>query len=300
MTKHLSPHDRLVRTIMGKPKVIKEFFNNYLPTHIKSVVNLDSIKLQKESFIDDKLRLQITDLLYTAQFGMRQGYLYLLIEHASSPNKHLSFRLLKYKIAIMDHHLKITGDKYLPVVYPLILYSGKRPFNYSTDIFDLFGDQRRLAEDILYKPYQLVDLRLISDEELKTQLWFGVMARIMKYIYSKDILPYFKSVILDLRNIQKNGDSDYIYNIISYLFETGGVPNKAEFINTIKTGLSIEEEKVMTLAEQFRAEGETIALHKMALKMLNKGLDTKEVSQITEISEKDLCELFAKTKKRQE
>ncbi|KPJ67577.1 MAG: hypothetical protein AMJ43_04865 [Coxiella sp. DG_40] len=143
------------------------------------------------------------------------------------------------------------------------------------------------------------------------------MARIMKYIYSKDILPYFKSVILDLRNIEKNGDLDYIYNIISYLFETGEVSNKTDFIDTIKTGLSIEEEKVMTLAEQFRAEGraevmtlaeqfraegrtegETIALHKMALKMLNKGLDTKEVSQITEISEKDLCELLAKAKKR--
>jgi hypothetical protein len=75
----------------------------------------------------------------------------------------------------MDHHLKTTNDKQLPIIYPLIFYSGKRPYNHSTNIFDLFGNQKKLAEDILYKPYQLVDLKQIPDDKLKAQLWFGVL-----------------------------------------------------------------------------------------------------------------------------
>lgn len=149
MAKHLTPHDRVFRKIPAKTEVAKEFFSNYLPIHIKSAIDLDSIELQKESFIDDKLKIQITDLLYSAKFGERTGYLYLLAEHQSTPDVLMPFRILKYKIAIMDHHLKTTGDKNLPIIYPMILYSGKRKYNHSTAIFDLFGKQRKLPEDIL-------------------------------------------------------------------------------------------------------------------------------------------------------
>ena len=69
MTNHISLHDRVFRSLMGKPKVAQEFFNSYLPVRIKDQVDIDSIKLQKESYIDDKLKMQITDLLYAADFG---------------------------------------------------------------------------------------------------------------------------------------------------------------------------------------------------------------------------------------
>jgi predicted transposase/invertase (TIGR01784 family) len=307
MAKHLSPHDRVLRSTMSQPQVIKEFFNNYLPVNIKKEIDIDSIQLQKDSFIDDKLRMQITDLLYTAQFGKQQGYLYILVEHQSTPDKLMPYRILKYKLSIMDHHLKTTGDKQLPVIYPLIFYSGKRTYNHSTNIFDLFGNQKQLAEDILYRPYQLIDLKQIPDNKLKAQLWFGVLGRIMKHIYSKDVLPYFRGIMPELKIIENYGNNDYTYIIISYLFEVGEVPDKNEFIKTVKTGLSVDEEKVMTLAEQFKAEGkaegrvegEITALRKMALKMLNEGLDSKKVAKLTEISEKNLYELLAKAKKRE-
>ena len=54
---------------------------------LKTVLDFQSIELQKESFIDDKLRLKIADLLYAVKFEGRPGYLYLLFEHASSPDR---------------------------------------------------------------------------------------------------------------------------------------------------------------------------------------------------------------------
>lgn len=297
MSNYLSPHDRLLRSMMAKPKVVKEFFSNYLPVHIKDCINLDSIKLQKESFIDDKLRMQITDLLYSAQFGQRQGYLYLLVEHQSTPDKLMAFRILKYKVAIFEHHMKTAGSKTLPVVVPLILYSGKRPYNYSTNIFDLFGSQKALAEDVLYKPYQLVDLQKIPDEEFRAQLWFGVMARMMKYIHDKDVLPHFKAVMSKLKDIEIQGDSDYTYKIISYLFEAGEVIDQEEFVDTLKKGLTVDEEKIMTLAETYRAEGraegELAAIRKVALHMLDQGMSKSKVASLTKMSEQTLIGLLS-------
>jgi predicted transposase/invertase (TIGR01784 family) len=304
MAKHLSPHYRILRSTMSQPQVIKEFFSNYLPANIKKEIDMDSIQLQKDSFVDDKLRMQITDLLYTAQFGQRQGYLYLLVEHQSTPDKLMPYRLLKYKLSIMDHHLKTTNDKQLPIIYPLIFYSGKRPYNHSTNIFDLFGNQKQLAEDILYKPYQLLDLKQIPDDKLKAQLWFGVLGRIMKHIYSKNVLPYFQGIMPELKIIADQGNNDYTYSIITYLFEAGEIPDQSEFIETVKTGLSVNEEKIMTLAQQYesrgeargKAEGKEEVLRQMTINMLNRGMDSKEVAQIANITERDLQLLLAKEK----
>src|SRR5688572_25635382 len=103
---HLSPHDRFYRSLMVKPKVAVEFFDKNLPEPLREIVDLNSLELQKESFIEDKLRLKIADLLYKVNFQERTGYLYVLLEHISSPSKWLPFTLLKYMIKIMDHHIE--------------------------------------------------------------------------------------------------------------------------------------------------------------------------------------------------
>jgi len=122
---HLSPHDRYLRGVMVDPKIAQDFLKNNLPFAIQSLVDLDTIELQKDSFINDRLQQQVADLLYTATIQGKPGYIYLLLEHASKPDRLLPFRMLKYIIEIMDTHLTKTGKAALPVVYPLILYTGR-------------------------------------------------------------------------------------------------------------------------------------------------------------------------------
>ena len=195
----ITPHDRFFRSMMIDPKVIREFFEQNLPAHIRTVINFDSIAAEKDSFIDDHLRLQIADLLYSVEFGGQPGYLYILVEHQSTPDKLMPFRILQYIVAIMNHHLTKTGKSILPVVYPIIFYNGWKPYNCSTDIFDLFGEKKELAKDILWKPCQLINLSKIPDEEFKDRLFYGVVAYIMKHIYEKGFLPIFKNAINDIK-----------------------------------------------------------------------------------------------------
>jgi len=165
-----TPHDRFFRSMMADNKVIQEFFEQNLPVNIRGIIDFDSISPQKDSFIDDHLRLQIADLLYSVEFNGQLGYLYLLVEHQSTPSELMPFRVLKYMVAIMEHHLNKTGKNQLPIIYPLIIYNGHRKYNYSTDLFDLFGDKKELAQDILWKPYNLIDLSKIPDKKLRDSL----------------------------------------------------------------------------------------------------------------------------------
>jgi predicted transposase/invertase (TIGR01784 family) len=305
---HLTPHDKYFRAIMSDSKVAREFFEQNLPSNIKSVINFETIQLQKESFIDDKLKLQITDLLYSVECNGKTGYLYLLVEHQSTPDKLMAFRVLKYMVAIMEYHAKQIHADRLPIVYPIIFYTGDRNYNHSTDLFDLFGDKKELAKDILWQPYKLIDLSKIPDKHLKQYLRYGVIARTMKHIYERDFLPVLKELIEDLRTIEGLGDIDYIYKLLSYIIEAGEL-DKQEFIETVKTGLTqVNEVNVMTLAEQFRQEGyerarimlaeqfkkegilegeqrgEQKALKNVAVRLFNQGMTTIQVANITGLS----------------
>jgi predicted transposase/invertase (TIGR01784 family) len=251
----ISPHDRYIRSMLSHPKVMEEFMQANLPAKIKDSIDFRSIELQKESFIDDKLRLKIADLLYGVKFDGKPGYIYILLEHASKPDRFLPFRMLKYMVAIMDHHVTKTENKELPVIYPLILYTGNQPFTHSLDLFDLFGKQKALVKDILKNPYHLIDLTQSSDEDLRKHLWFGTVASIAKHIHDKNFLSFLEVILKELKIIAEKGETGYIYTVISYIVEVAEISDKQRFMKMLTAGLeSVDEEKIMTILEQFKPE----------------------------------------------
>jgi hypothetical protein len=44
---HLNMYDRLFRSMMSNPKVIREFFEQNLPNKIKSTIDFATVELQK-------------------------------------------------------------------------------------------------------------------------------------------------------------------------------------------------------------------------------------------------------------
>jgi len=253
---HPTPHDHFFRSMMKNQKVVHEFFATHLPGNIKNIVDLNNLQLDHTSYISDDLREQVSDLLFKADFSGSSGYIYILVEHQSVPEKLMPFRILKYMIAIMDDHLKLEQNNTLPIVYPMIFYSGANPYNYSTDLFDLFGN-RELAMEILWQPYQLIDLSKTLDSKLDPLLHYGTLAKIMKYIhrYKKDILLLLEQNMEKLREIDNSDDFGYIIAVMRYCFVVGEVPDKNKFKEVIQRGLSKSGDKIMTFAEQLRVEG---------------------------------------------
>ena len=311
---NLCPHDRFTRSAMSTPKVAEEFFQQNLPEHIKKTMNFSSLKLEKESFIDDKLKLQIADLLYSVDFNGEPGFLYILFEHASSPQPLLPFRMLKYMIAIMDSHLnKYKENQTLPLVYPIILYNGEKPYKYSMDFFDLFPPkEKELAKDMLMSPYHLIDLTQVTDEELQKYIWFGSMALTLKHIHDSDILPFIKEILCIVKELEKYGAESYIYSMVTYIAEAGELPHQEDWVEAIQKLESIDEEKLMTLMnlvehlkpevakrciEKGRQEGRQEGRHEekveIAKAMLLKGIDLELIASVTELSKKEIKKLLS-------
>ena len=75
--------------------------------------------------MEDNLRQYFSDVLYSLKTTAGDAYVHVLIEHQSSPDRHMAFRLLRYAVAAMQRHLE-AGHKKLPLVIPVLFYTGKR------------------------------------------------------------------------------------------------------------------------------------------------------------------------------
>lgn len=103
------------------------------------------------SFVDTTLRWRHSDLLFTAQLDSREALVNVLVEHQSSEDALMSFRMLRYLVRIWDHHLAgHPAATRLPAVIPVVVHHNRRPWATPTDVLDLLdldGDTLEVARE---------------------------------------------------------------------------------------------------------------------------------------------------------
>ncbi|PLK73888.1 Rpn family recombination-promoting nuclease/putative transposase, partial [Klebsiella pneumoniae] len=110
-----TPHDAVFRQMLMHQAVAKDFLQLYLPAPFLAICELDSLQLVSGSFVEEDLRASYSDILYSLRTRHGPGYVYALIEHQSTPDKLMAFRLLRYALAAMQRHLD-AGHDTLPLV----------------------------------------------------------------------------------------------------------------------------------------------------------------------------------------
>ncbi|MCC8418975.1 MAG: Rpn family recombination-promoting nuclease/putative transposase [Rickettsia endosymbiont of Glossina mortisans submortisans] len=113
-------HDKFFQKALANPFVAREFFNMHLPLHIKALFSPTTLTLENDSFIEPNLKESITDVLFSVKINNSESYLYLLLEHQSSSDHLMAFRLFKYMLNIADDKLK--ENPWLAVLQILMKY----------------------------------------------------------------------------------------------------------------------------------------------------------------------------------
>ena len=95
----------------------------HLPAELQAICDFSTLKLESGNFVEEDLRPYFSDVLYSLKTTADDNsYIHVLIEHPSSPDKHMAFRLLRYAVAAMQRHLD-AGHKKLPWVIPVLFYT---------------------------------------------------------------------------------------------------------------------------------------------------------------------------------
>jgi predicted transposase/invertase (TIGR01784 family) len=259
-----TPHDHYFRAAMIRPEVHKPFFEAHLPAAIRKQMDLNTLKLCKESFIDKELIESITDLLFSVDFlhgkQRMRGYIYLLVEHRSTPLRLLPLKMLKYLISALENHCKEKSTEQLPVIVPLVFYHGeKTPYPQPVQLLDLFEDPSGIMKEYLSSRFHLVDVGQIPDAVLKEKAWLNVLQFCLKHIYDRDFLRCMPEIIAlwqQLTRIGGTNPEDYIVESSHYLLNAAEISDKKAFIEMIQQNLTPNiGERVMTIGQLFKEEG---------------------------------------------
>ena len=100
MTQYLKPS-------LSRVETARDFIELHLPPSLIKICKLETLRLESGSFVEDDLRPYFSDILYSLETTSGHGYVHVLIEHQSSPDKHMSFHLMRYAIAAMQRHLRL-------------------------------------------------------------------------------------------------------------------------------------------------------------------------------------------------
>lgn len=100
-----TPHDAIFKTFLNYPATARDFLQLHLPASLQKLCDLKTLQLESGSFIEDDLRAYYSDVLWSLKTREGDGYIYTIIEHQSSADAHMAFRLIRYAIAVMQRHL---------------------------------------------------------------------------------------------------------------------------------------------------------------------------------------------------
>jgi predicted transposase/invertase (TIGR01784 family) len=299
-----TPHDATFRQFLTQPDIARDFMELHLPAELRAICDLSTLKLESGSFVEDDLRQYFSDVLYSLKTTEGNGYVHVLIEHQSSPDKHMAFRLIRYAVAAMQRHLD-AGHKKLPLVIPVLFYVGKRsPYPYSTRWLDEF-ESPELAAKLYSGAFPLVDVTVIPDDEIVGHRRMAALTLLQKHIHQRDLAELMDTLATTL--LAGYLSSTQVVSLVHYLLQAGNTSDAEAFVRELAQRVPQHGDALMTIAQQLEQKGIEKGIEKgillgeqrgiekgkleVARTMLQNGLDRNTVMKMTGLSEDDLAQI---------
>ena len=183
------------------------------------------------------------------------------------------------------------------------LYNGSTtPYPHSTDVFDCFKNPA-LAQEMMFKPFKLVDLSVMNDQEIEQHGLAALFEMLLKHHNTKELFNVFKYLVdsgLFNTTINQVNNGNYVADLLEYALNTGEErKHQVEAIIGLLSDASPEhKEQVMTVADQLRQQGMIQGVEKgittVARNLLNEGAEISLVAKTTGLTEAQLLAIKVK------
>ena len=266
-------HDKMFKEMLSDKKSTVDFINSFL--HLNLVE--DDIEKYEKEFRTSEFSNVEADVVYK----IKNKSVFILIEHQSSVDYKMSYRIMRYKYAIIESAIdkkRLKEKSYrIPMVIPVVLYTGKRKWKRLL-INDIEEKVEGYAENWL--GYTLIDVNEFSKEELYRNI--EEVINIQKEKKAFDNLQLEKLIAYELSGTE---DKNIMHEFIEKIRDIEGseeiMTNASRIINR-----EIRKERKAGL-EQGIQQGLRQGIALVAKKLKGK-MEIKDISQITGLSETEI------------
>lgn len=255
----MHPHDRLFRLAFSAPELAASELRALLPDALTERLDLSGLTAIEGTFVDDELRRSQCDVLMSTRLDGHTALVYVLMEHQSEPDPVMPLRMLKYMIKVWDRY----RDGPLPVVIPVVVYPGRRPWNGPTDLFEMFGLDSELAAVLPGLPRMRLyvdDLSRDVEQRLRNSARTAaaqlVLLALRRAPGSTDVAAVLRGWREQLAELVATPSGLSLFaGLLTYIREVSETPERK--LHELAARLGPEaEERYMTTADLLRREGE--------------------------------------------
>ena len=257
--------------------IARDFLNQHLPPALLARMDLSTLEVRPETFINDALKASACDVLYVVKMDGQSAYIYLLIEHQREMRLYMPVDVFGYKHDIWMAHIKHYPGTKLPVIIPIIFYNGETPYTASTQLKDFMAGPMEFIEEHLHQDFILIDVHNLEDETLREQKWAGMLAFFMKHVNAPDIVKYVREVIGSLITLIGLGYEGFVVSLLNYYMSEAKGFNLTIYIELVQEYFSKEiGAQVMNMAQQLRNEGIVIGIKQGVQQGIEQGIEQGE------------------------
>ncbi|MFB8004106.1 Rpn family recombination-promoting nuclease/putative transposase [Nocardia sp. NPDC056000] len=259
-----NPHDAYFRHVMSEASAAEGELRTVLPESVAAEMDWDAMELQSCSFVPKELQSRYSDVLYQTRWKGREAFVFVLMEHQSSSDNLMAFRMLEYMVAIWNRYLRKTpGARRLPVVIPVVVHCDPQGRRWSaptelSDLLDIDPGARAALGDCLPRlRFVLDDLGATDVAALRARQLTEVTKVLLVTLkiapgnrqLGHDLLPLARELQVLIEHHPREFDQ-----VVTYLWGVGQT-DLAGFAPLIDQLGPRAKEMMMTAAEQFRTEG---------------------------------------------
>ncbi|MGA0559073.1 Rpn family recombination-promoting nuclease/putative transposase [Larkinella sp. VNQ87] len=302
------PHDKLFKQTFSQPAVVASLIQDLFPPELAAEIDLNSLQLTNNSYIDEALNEHFADLVYQCTLrNLTVFRIALLLEHKSYPDKHPHLQLLRYMLNHWQQDVQ-HGTGLTPII-PVVIYHGNSRWTYRSLASQLAGFHESLRQYIPDFEYILVDLSHLDDERILAfrNKFLALSSMLLKYHDNRRYIRVLKQHIQSLlATVTVEELAALILPTFLYLSETSNLTSN-EIVAIFKMVSQKTEQVAMNAAEQLRMEGrlegrqqghqEATVAHIKGL--LELGLTTADIAKAFKLPEKTVLEIVQQLKNRE-
>ncbi|MCB1158575.1 MAG: Rpn family recombination-promoting nuclease/putative transposase [Leptospiraceae bacterium] len=217
-------HDKLFKATMSDRENALDFFRSYLPAELLENLDLNSLNLEKGSFIDDSLKEGFSDTLY--RVGLKSGeeaYLYILFDHKSKADRYTGLQLLGYMVKIWQRYRNHSAKKKqrhqkLPMILPIVVYHGQKRWKHGLDFQSMIETPKKYERFVPRFDFLFYDLPRVADESIMGNEVLQASFYLFKYSFHPDLGENLGTILQLLERIEdENRQNRWLTIILNYL-----------------------------------------------------------------------------------
>lgn len=180
--------DHATRELLGNPQNLRDLIADVAPQFVEHLDFSHAKSVERDFQLED-WRGREADRLFEIPYresGMQTSVLVcVLVEHQSTPDLMMPFRLLQYGVLYWDRQWKEWRSSSAPrdplrlnAVLPIVLYTGSRPWKSGHHFSDLIAGPESIRALAPHWPPLVLDINKRTPQELlnETGLWMQSLA----------------------------------------------------------------------------------------------------------------------------